>query len=125
MNKAKLDGIAKWPPPTTLKQLRSFLGFCNFYRRFITHYVDKTAPLNVLLRKTHPWEWTPTQHSAFKNMKVAFTSQPVLLMPDYDKPFEIESDALLYVTGAVLLQQDTNGEWHLVAFHSQSMSPTE
>jgi len=56
MNQAKLDGIAKWPPPTTLKQLRSFLGFCNFYRRFITHYADKTAPLNVLLRKTHPWE---------------------------------------------------------------------
>ena len=52
MNKAKLDGIAKWPPPTTLKQLRSFLGFCNFYRRFITHYADKTAPLNVTTKDT-------------------------------------------------------------------------
>jgi len=58
-------------------------------------------------------------------MKVAFASQLVLLMPDYTKPFEIESDASLYATGAVLLQQDTNGEWHPVAFHSQSMSPTE
>jgi len=58
-------------------------------------------------------------------MKVAFMSQPVLLMPDYNKPFKIELDALLYATGAVLLQQDTNGEWHPVAFHSQSMSPTE
>jgi len=46
-------------------------------------------------------------------------------MPDYNKPFEIESDTSLYVTGAVLLQQDTNGEWHPVAFHLQSMSPTE
>ena len=109
----------------TLKQLRSFLGFCNFYRRFITHYADKTAPLNVLLRKTHPWEWTSTHHVAFETMKVAFASQPVLLIPDYSKPFEIESDASLYATGAVLLQQDTNGEWHPVAFHSQSMSPTE
>ena len=83
------------------------------------------APLNVLLRKTHPWEWTPIQHSAFENMKVAFASQPVLLMPDYNKPFEIESDTSLYATGAVLLQQDTNGEWHPVAFHPQCMSPTE
>ena len=99
MNKAKLDGITRWPPPTTLKQLQSFLGFCNFYRRFITHYADKTAPLNVLLQKTHPWEWTPTQHTAFKNMKVAFALQPVLLMPDYVKPFEIESDASLYAMG--------------------------
>jgi len=79
----------------------------------------------MLLRKTHPWEWTSTQHSAFENMKVAFASQPVLLMPDYNKAFEIESDALLYAMGAILLQQDTNGEWHPVAFHSQSMSPTE
>ena len=125
MDQMKLDGIAKWPPPRTLKQLRSFLGFCNFYRRFITHYADKTAPLNVLLRKTHPWEWTSIHHAAFETMKVAFASQPVLLMPNYSKPFEIESDASLYATGAVLLQQDTNGEWHPVAFHSQSMSPTE
>ena len=58
-------------------------------------------------------------------MKVAFASQPVLLMPNYSKPFEIESDASLYATRAVLLQQDTNGEWHPVAFHLQSMSPTE
>ena len=66
-----------------------------------------------------------THHAAFETMKVAFASQPVLLMPDYAKPFEIESDTLLYATRAVLLQQDTNGEWHPVAFHSQSMSPTE
>ena len=103
MDQAKLDGISKWPPPTMLKQLRSFLGFCNFYRRFITHYADKMAPLNVLLWKTHPWEWTPIHHAAFENMKVAFALQPVLLMPDYMKSFEIESDASLYATGAVLL----------------------
>ena len=66
-----------------------------------------------------------THHAAFKTMKVAFTSQPVLLMPNYSKLFEIESDASFYATGAVLLQQDTNGEWHPVTFHSQSMSPTE
>ena len=77
------------------------------------------------LRKTHPWEWTSTQHSAFENMKVAFASQPILLMPDYNKAFEIESDALLYAMGAILFQQDTNGEWHPVAFHSQSISLTE
>ncbi len=46
-------------------------------------------------------------------------------MPDYAKPFEIESDALLYATGAILLQQDTNGDWHPVAYFSQSMNPME
>ena len=111
--------------PENVKQLRSFLGFCNFYRRFIDHYADKTVALNVLLRKTHPWDWTTSQHSAFEVLKTAFCSKPVLLMPDFTKPFEIESDASLYATGAILLQQDTNGDWHPVTYCSQSMNPME
>ncbi len=95
MNPAKLDGIAYWPPPENVKQLRSFLGFCNFYRRFIDHYADKTVALNVLLCKMHPWNWTTSQHSAFEVLKTAFCSKPVLLMPDFTKLFEIESDASL------------------------------
>ncbi len=125
MNPAKLDGIASWPPPENVKQLWSFLGFCNFYRRFIDHYADKTVALNMLLCKTHPWEWTTVQHSACEILKTAFCSKPVLLMPDYTKPFEIESDASLYTTGTILLQQDTNGDWHPVAYCSQSMNPME
>src|SRR6266496_5152894 len=125
MNPTKLDGIACWPPPENVKQLWSFLGFCNFYRRFIDHYADKTVALNMLLCKTHPWNWTTFQHSAFGVLKTAFCSKPVLLMPDFTKPFKIESDASLYATGAILLQQDTNGDWHPVAYCSQSMNPTE
>ena len=55
MDPSKLKGISDWPPLQTLKQVRSFIGFCNFYRRFIDHYSDKCAPLNQLLRKTQPW----------------------------------------------------------------------
>src|SRR6266540_3534531 len=124
MNTAKLDGIAHWPPEN-VKQLRSFLEFCNFYRQFIDCYADKTVTLNVLLWKTHPWDWTQVQHSTFEVLKTAFCSKPVLLMPDYTKTFEIESDASLYATGAILLQQDTNGDWHPVAYCSQSMNPME
>ena len=125
MNPAKLDGIAYWPPPENVKQLRSFLGFCNFYRRFINHYANKSVTLNVLLCKMYPWDWTLFQHSTFEVLKTAFCSKLVLLMPDYTKPFEIESDASLYATGAILLQQDTNGDWHSVAYCSQSMNPME
>src|SRR6266511_3016174 len=125
MNPTKLDDIAHWPPLENVKQLQSFLGFCNFYRRFIDHYADKTVALNVLLCKTHPWDWTTSQHSTFEVLKTAFCSKPVLLMPDFTKPFEIESDASLYATGTILLQQDTNGDWHPVTYCSQSMNPTE
>ena len=125
MDEAKVDGIAKWPPPLNVSQLRSFLGFCNFYHRFIEHYSDKAQPLNILLQKLKPWTWTTDQHAAFKNMKVAFMTKPVLMMPDLQKPFEVECDASLFATGAVLLQQDTNTDWHPVAYHSKSMNPTE
>ena len=125
MDDAKVDGIAKWPPPETVTQLQSFLGFCNYYHRFIDHYSDKCQPLNVLLQKSKLWDWTPVQHAAFENLKVAFVSKPVLLMPDYLKPFEIECDASLFATGGVLLQKDTNGDWHPVAYHSKSLSATK
>ncbi len=65
------------------------------------------------------------QHTASEVLKTAFCLRPVLLMPDYTKPFEIECDASLFVTGAVLLQEDSNGDWHPVTYHSQLMSPTE
>ena len=125
MNDAKVDGIAKWPPPENVSQLRSFLGFCNFYHRFIDHYSDKCQPLNLLLQKARGWIWTVDQHTAFENLKAAYVSKPVLLMPDRTKPYEIKCDASLFTTGAILLQQDTNRDWHPVAYHSKSMSPTE
>src|SRR6266545_5341061 len=79
MNPTKLDGIARWPPPENVKQLWSFLGFCNFYRRFIDHYADKTVALNVLLRKMHPWDWTTSQHSAFEVLNLPFVQSQFFL----------------------------------------------
>lgn len=125
MDPSKLSGIADWPPPKTVSQLRSFLGFCNFYHRFIDHYADKCQWLNILLKKTQPWIWEVEQHTAFEILKVAYLKEPVLLIPDLTKPFEIEADASLYATGAVLHQEDTNGEQHPVAYYSKSLSPPE
>jgi hypothetical protein len=69
MEDQKVSGIADWPPPENVSQLRSFFGFCNFYRRFIDHYADLCAPLNKLLRKTIVWDWTPRRHESFKRSK--------------------------------------------------------
>lgn len=125
MDPSKVSGIAQWPPPTAVSQLRSFLGFCNFYHRFIDHYADKCQHLNLLLKKTQPWIWENEQQRAFEELKAAYVNEPVLLIPNLDKPFEIEADASLYVTGAVLHQEDTNGEQHPVAYFSKSLSPPE
>ena len=79
----------------------------------------------MLLQKSRLRDWTPIQHTAFENLKVAFVSKPVLLMPDYLKPFEMECNASLFATRGVLLQKDTNGDWHPIAYHSKSLSATE
>ncbi len=89
MEEAKLKGIIKWPILTTLKQLRSFLGFCNFYHRFIKDYANHSKALNKLLKKTEMWNWTDEQQKAFDDLKNSFSTQPVLLIPNQDKPFFI------------------------------------
>src|SRR5260370_41964753 len=90
MEQQKVLGIADWPPPETVTQVKSFLGFCNYYRRFIAHYAELRIPLNDLTRKTIPWNWTSKHQEAFKKLKATFLTYPILLIPNYTKPFIIE-----------------------------------
>ena len=125
MEQSKLKGIKDWPTPTKVKELRSFLGFCNFYHHFIRNHADRSKPLNKLLKKTEPWNWTEEQQKSFEDLKDSFSKEPVLLIPDQDKPFFIVTDASLYATGAVLEQEDTNGDCHPCAFLSQMLNAAE
>src|SRR5271155_5554831 len=125
MDPVKLNGIRDWPIPTTVKQVRSFLGFGNFYRRFIAHYSDLARPLNDLTKKNKKFDWTTECQTAFDLLKKKFTEEPVLLLPDHSKPFQIESDASKVATGAVLTQLDGNGDRHPCAFLSKTLSSTE
>jgi hypothetical protein len=125
MDPGKLKGIIEWPAPTTLTQLRSFIGFCNFYHRFIHLYSDKCAALNLLMKKTQTWKWEEAQQVAFEMLKAAYASEPVLLCPNYTAPFRIEADASLVAAGGVLLQDDSNGQEHPVAYYSKAHSPAE
>ena len=125
MDPGKLKGIQDWPTPTTIKQDRGFLGFGNFYRRFIWHFSNLARPLNDLLRKDQKFEWTEICQKAFDQLKKWFTEEPVLMMPDQTKPFQIETDASKYAMGAVLTQLDSNGNRHPISFISKTFSPTE
>jgi RNase H-like domain found in reverse transcriptase len=102
MDAVKLGGIRDWPVPTMLKQTQSFLGFGNFYRKFISHYSELARPLNDLTKKDKKFEWTTKCQEAFETMKKQFIEELVFLMPDQSKPFQIESDASKVATGAVL-----------------------
>jgi hypothetical protein len=125
MDTVKLGGIRDWPVSTTLKQTQSFLGFGNFYWKFISHYSKLARPLNDLTKKDKKFEWTTKCQEAFDTMKKRFTEEPVLLMPNQSKPFQIESDTSKVAIGMVLTQLDLNGDRHPIAFLSKTFSETK
>jgi hypothetical protein len=125
MDPVKVQGVLNWLTPETVKQVRGFLGFGNFYRRFIDHYSNIARPLIELTKKDTLFNWLEQCEDAFQELKRRFTTAPVLITPDLDKPFVLECDASLAATAAVLRQQDVNGDWHQVAYLSQTFNPAE
>jgi Reverse transcriptase (RNA-dependent DNA polymerase) len=91
MNPAKLKGILEWPTPKTVKEVRSFQGFGNFYRRFIKGFSNLAHPLNNLLKKDKKFIWSEECQKAFDLLKKRFTEEPVLMMPDHLKPSKYKS----------------------------------
>ncbi|KAJ3494703.1 hypothetical protein NLJ89_g10750 [Agrocybe chaxingu] len=123
MSPSKVDAIASWPVPKSKRELQQFLGFLNFYRRFIHDFANLAAPLNHLTGNK-PWNWTAIEHDAFHKLRTAALDGPVLALPLDDAPFRIEADSSGYATGAVLSQ--LHGEdWRPVAFYSKSLNDVE
>ena len=125
MDPAKVAGVHNWPTPTTVKQVRSFLGFCNFYRAFIRGSSHLAKPLNNLTKKDIPWTWGEEQQIAFDTLQERITSDLVLIQPDLTKQFKIEVDSSGFARGAVLLQRGADNKKHPIAFYSQTLTNTE
>jgi hypothetical protein len=83
---SKIQAVKDWPTPTSVKQLRSFLGLAGYYRRFIRQYGVISRPLSDLLKKNILFQWTSVQQQAFEALKQALISAPVLSLPDFSKP---------------------------------------
>jgi hypothetical protein len=109
----KVEAVADWPVPTTQKEVRSFVQFCNFYAKFIHHFSDLTAPLTDLLRKSQPQKvtLTPTCLEAFKTLKLRLISAPCPILPEVgsDATFTVATDASTMGIAAVLLQDQGGG----------------
>ena len=125
MDPAKVEAIKSWPSPQNMHDVQVFLGFANFYRRFIHKYSALTQPWTKLLRKNQPFAWTPETESSFQKIKQSFTTAPILIHPDNSKPFVVETDASDFALGAVLSQYDAGNELKPVAFYSRQLLPAE
>ena len=108
-----------------VKEVQSFLGFANFYRRFISDYFQIAALLTTLTRKNKQFEWTPQMDIAFKELQSRFLQAPQLLHPNFERPFVVETDASNMATKRVLSQQGEDVYLHPCAYRSSKMSPAE
>src|SRR5882762_9530878 len=125
MDPVKLKGIVDWPIPKKLKDVRAFLGFTGFYRRFIHNYSRLARPLNDLTKKVNPWHWGEPEQDAFDRLKQCFLKAPILVQPDLAAPFCLKCDASKYASGAILSQCSSDGLWHPIVFMSQSFIEAE
>jgi Reverse transcriptase (RNA-dependent DNA polymerase)/RNase H-like domain found in reverse transcriptase len=122
MSVDKIQTIQDCPEPRKVKDIQSFLGFANFYRRFIYNYSDITVPLTQLTRKGTPGVFTKECRESFNFLKKAFTSAPILLHWVPDKPMVMETDTSDYALGTIMSLFNDEGVLHPVAFHSRTFT---
>ena len=126
MDPVKIAGVKKWPAPSNRTEVQSFLGFVNFYHRFIRDFSHHACPLFDLTKADASWAWGRPECDAFSKLKESITSAPVLESPDPSTPFRIEADSSDFATGAVLSQpSSSDGKWHPVAFYSKSLDAVQ
>lgn len=125
MDPDKVSAILNWERPSGLHDLQRFLGFANFYRRFIQDFSKMTRPLNDLLRKDTTWCWTEGHQLAFDRLKIAFTTAPILAFYDHTKRTVLETDASDWASGGILSQFDDTGTLRPVAYYSSKHTAQE
>ncbi|CAI7729882.1 unnamed protein product, partial [Closterium sp. NIES-53] len=105
----KIEAVRTWKTPENVKELQQFLGFANYYNRFMPQYAKIATPLTNLLKKNTPFKWEDVHQQAMEQLKTALTSAPVLILPDPEKDYVIEADTSDQAVGAVLMQDQGKG----------------
>lgn len=121
---AKVSAVQDFPTPKCLKDVQSFVGLCSYYRKFIKDFAGLARPLTNLTKKNSPFIWSVDQQAGFEALKQALVSPPVLGHPNYNLPMEIHCDACGYGVGAVLVQQQEEGE-RVLSYASRLLGPAE
>src|SRR5258707_8458019 len=125
MDPTKVHGVTEWLTPMKVKEVQSFLGFVNFYQKFIHNFSNIACPLYALTCKTQWWVWGSPKQEAFNALKKAVTSAPVLTFPSQSGHFHLKCNASNFATGEVLSQAQADGTHQPIAFMSKGFSDVE
>ncbi|GJT55586.1 putative reverse transcriptase domain-containing protein [Tanacetum coccineum] len=118
MDPSKVEAITKWPRPTTVTEVRSFLGLAGYYRRFVEGFSRLALPLTQLMRKGEKFVWTDERQESFEELKRRLVSAPILTLPSGSGGFQIYSDASKKGLGCVLMQHGK-----VIAYASRQLKP--
>src|SRR5882724_6327638 len=122
MDPVKVAGVQDWLTPKNVTEVQSFIGFVNFYRHFVQDFSHVAKPLHRLTKKGEVWRWAKEEQRSFEELKQLITSTPILVQPNQEAPFRLETDASWYATGAVLSQLSEDSKWHPVGFMSKCLN---
>ncbi len=126
MDPDKIQAVVDWPTPDSRKALQRFLGFANFYRRFIRSFSQLAAPLIALTSIKTLFRWSSAAEAAFTKLKGCFVSAPILIAPDPSRQFVVEVDTSEVGVGAILSQRSSSDDKvHPCAYFSHRLSPAE
>ena len=114
-NPAKVEAIMRFPEPKNIKQLQSFLGLCNFYRKFQKNYAQVTSKLSAVLQKNKQWRWGEAERVTFNEIKEKFMSMIMMKHPDFQQKFYLQTDASNIALGAELYQEGEDKEHRTIA----------
>ena len=120
----KIEAVRSWPVPLNVQELRSFLGLCSYYRRFVRDFAKMAKPLHSLTQKNASYKWTEECQEAFAKLKEHLSQSPVLIYPDSSSEFMLDTDASHLAIGAVLSQM-VDGKEHPVAYFSRTLNQPE
>jgi hypothetical protein len=121
----KVKAVCDWPVPTSVKDMRKFLGLANYLHKYSQNYAEIVRPLSDLLKKDAEWAWTAVHDAAFQRVKQSLMEAPVLALPDHRKPFSVVCDASNYAIGCALLQNDDAGRERVIAYQSRLLKAAE
>src|SRR5260370_26949562 len=125
MDPAKVSAITEWPEPQKVKDVQAFLGFANFYWRFIHGYAEITLPLTKLCKKNRCWYFGKEEAEAFNKLNNAFTTAPVLANWSPDLLMTVETNASNGAITGIISVTTLDNEIQPIAFHSRSLHSME
>jgi len=125
MEKKKVQGVVDWLVLKSVKDVQKFLGLANYYRWFVKDFAKIAKPLYEMMRKEIKWNWGEKQQKTFEELKKRFTTELVLVIPDFDREMRVEADASDFAMKGVLLMKCEDKKWRPVTYISKLLNEAE